>query len=330
MECVAARFPGCVVGGRSAARLAAVRGTCGHATKGSHDLAAEAGRAFFHEELINASSSPLFLLSFLFLPFLCYSLNETTPFLTYCSGDNFTSPSLYESDLRRLLSFLIASTPFSSSYYAISTFPNSSSPQIFGLAQCRPDSTVSLCSSCLNQSASMAASDSTGGCGNRKSAALRYDLCLLRYSDQSFFGAVENRIFVYSGWDANNASLILRLEIENLVRDSLIEQAVSTREKFAMGYTSLINGSGKIYGMVWCSMDLEGSDCRKCLGADMDGMVPGKEKGRAAVVSCEVRFDPVQFFSLVFFPGRRKGPPPKPRETVARSRPPVREEGEFN
>ncbi|KAK8942684.1 putative cysteine-rich repeat secretory protein 22 [Platanthera zijinensis] len=242
------------------------------------------------------------------------------PFLTYCSGDNFTSPSLYESDLRRLLSFLIASTPFSYSYYAISTFPNSSSPQIFGLAQCRPDSSVSLCSSCLSQSAALAASDSTGGCGNRKSAALRYDLCLLRYSDQSFFGAVERRIFVYSGWDANNASLILRLEIENLVTDSLLEQAASSSEKFAVGIANLIDGSEKTYGMAWCSMDLEGSDCRKCLGAAMDGMTPGKEKGRAAVVSCEVRFDTIPFFSSVLFPGNRKAPPPKPPETVARTR----------
>lgn len=177
----------------------------------------------------------------------------------------------------------------------------------------------------------MATSDSSTGCGKRKSAALRYELCLLRYSDQPFFGAVERRILVYSGWDANNASQILSFQIDNLIKDGLIDLASSVGIKFAVGNSSHEGDSQKVYAMAWCSMDLERTgDCAKCLGAAMDGMVPGKERGRVAAVSCEVRFETSQFFSGVILASDPQAQPPEPPETAAPTGLPVKDKGERN
>ncbi|PKA52395.1 Cysteine-rich receptor-like protein kinase 41 [Apostasia shenzhenica] len=247
--------------------------------------------------------TPTFLVPILivfFLPTKSYSLSNNSQLLAFCFGRavNFTTPSLFESNLRRLFARLLSSTPRSPTYYStFITADDSSSSQIFGQAQCRLDAPVELCAACINRSTAAIVSDNSTGCGRSKSAALRLDYCFLRYSNLRFFGEPKEEAFYYS-LNAENmtTSQVFIITVRSLMTN-LISSAAAEGTRFAVGKSVISDGVLIVYGMAWCTMDLSSDDCHSCLSGAMATILPGNQRGMAATVSCEVRYDTNEFFS---------------------------------
>ncbi|PKA46379.1 Cysteine-rich receptor-like protein kinase 10 [Apostasia shenzhenica] len=262
--------------------------------------------------LPSSQFSPLLLLIVLFtiVPAFAQDGEMEGVFLTYCSGDNFTSSSPYDSNLRRLFAGLITSTPKSRSFFSTDTVGASSSPAVvFGLAQCRPDVSAATCSSCLNQSAATA--PSLSGCGNRKSASLRSGACVLRYSDQSFFNILETTMTVRGIRTVQNSWNPLDPNVQNLMANLTASAAAAP-----LRYAAAEQGQPAVYGMGWCTMDLSSMDCQMCLEMAMAGLKQGNNISVDATVSCHARIESSRFFSVTsavlqaYSPAVSPAPPP--------------------
>ncbi|XP_038981819.1 putative receptor-like protein kinase At4g00960 [Phoenix dactylifera] len=244
---------------------------------------------------------PLLILHILLLvPTRTYS--QRGPLIYYCVGDtNYTVPSTFSSNLDLLLSYLISS-PLDFGYFSNTTAGAASSDPAYGLAQCRPDVSASDCSACLNRSASITVTSCP-----HKTAAIRLDLCVLRYSDHRFFGQLEDEASskVVNPNNASDPAVFYRQ-----MRDLMVElasQAAAMESKFAVGITNS-SDYGHIYGMAHCTRDLSEADCSTCLDKAV-GFLPaccyGRMGGQSLKVSCAVRFEIYPFFSQSLLP-----PPP--------------------
>ncbi|KAG1347284.1 putative Cysteine-rich receptor-like protein kinase 10 [Cocos nucifera] len=170
---------------------------------------------------------PLLILhTLLLVPTKTYS--QRGPLVNYCAGDtNYTVPSTFSSNLELLLSNL-TSSPRDTGYFSNTTVGASSSAPAHGLAQCLPYISASDCSACLNRSASLAATF----CPLRKSAAIRLDLCILRYSDQRFFGQLEDEdtwVVVNPNNGSDPAVFYRQMRVP---MDESVSQAAATEWKF--------------------------------------------------------------------------------------------------
>ncbi|KAL0926680.1 hypothetical protein M5K25_002925 [Dendrobium thyrsiflorum] len=226
---------------------------------------------------------------------------DSANIIKYCSDDNFTSSNPYASNLQVLLSNLTASAPTSSTLSSTFSVGTSPATQIFGLSQCRPDVSTAICADCLSDAAATATGNSSDGCGNHKSATLRFDYCLLRYSDRLFFGIPDETLHI-SVWNLDNASnpAVFDSQLHSLLRD-LSPKAASAASRFAVGMRTP-EDLDNIYGMAWCTPDLFTSDCAECL-YDAAGLLDSRRTGGlVAFPSCLVRFEVFLFFSLSAIP----------------------------
>ncbi|KAH7675704.1 Non-specific serine/threonine protein kinase protein [Dioscorea alata] len=229
---------------------------------------------------------PSLLLLLLLFPFV--KLSQGIP--TRCSTDsNYTTPSAFATNLALLLPDLIATTANSSIL-----FSTASRGSIYGLAQCQLGSSPSDCASCLN----ISATNFSTFCPSGRSAGIRYDACLLRYSDTRFFSQLSNDSFESrtNGQVATDPVGFGGRVID--LMNEISSKAPRTPARFAAGTT---NFSGGIYGMVQCTADLSVDDCEKCLNGTLHvfrGFPYGRVGSLVASLSCIARFETYRFFSL--------------------------------
>ncbi|URD98746.1 receptor-like protein kinase [Musa troglodytarum] len=261
-----------------------------------------------------AASLPMLLLVLLVValnPTKTYSQAE--PILTDCGDTNYTVPGPFASNLAALLSNLTSST---SGFATAVSEAASTSAAAYGLAQCRLDATPSNCASCLNHSATAA----SGSCPSRTSAAVRFDYCLLRYSDRDFFSQLDDDSprFLANSQNATDPT-VFNSRLQDLMYD-IAPQAAARASRFGVGITNYSN-LRDIYGMVQCTRDLSQDDCLQCLKEAL-AYLPntfGKIGGQVMKVSCAVRFEILPFFSFSVIP-----PPPSPPSPTRPSSLPAR------
>ncbi|CAL4958020.1 unnamed protein product [Urochloa decumbens] len=126
------------------------------------------------------------------------------PQIPYCPQDNmnYTHGDTFQAKLDALLSSLSAAAA-SSGFATNTTGGGAVTPdQVFGLAQCRGDITLSDCRACLNNTAREMAGG--GACQGRKNAMLVHEGSLLRYSNASFFGAPDTGDPIFSVGNVQN------------------------------------------------------------------------------------------------------------------------------
>ncbi|KAK8961380.1 Cysteine-rich receptor-like protein kinase 8 [Platanthera guangdongensis] len=241
------------------------------------------------------------LLITLLLPTKTPSQSTTASLLIYCSGGSYNSSSPYSSNLRRLLADASLSAANSPTLFTTIAEGNSSS-NIFVLAQCRPDSFSELCSTCLTLAASTLLA---GGCGRNKSAAIRYDYCLLRYSENPFF-STPKLTPLRSGYSIENAT---QPEIFGGLVERLMQQVSNEAAAAESRFAAMSTDRREVYGMAWCTRDLSSSDCLQCLYWASSAIVKTKVGGHVDCVSCSVRFETYLFYSQPLVT-----PPPIPSE----------------
>ncbi|KAG0477255.1 hypothetical protein HPP92_014096 [Vanilla planifolia] len=181
--------------------------------------------------------------------------------------------------------------------FSTASIGNPPASQPFGLAQCRPDATAGYCTECLSLASAKATVNESGGCGNSNSAALRYESCYLRYSNQKFFGIVDESLAVFLRNPENSSNpVVFQDELQRLMAD-ILPKASSSQSRFAVG-KRMMEEQQNIYGLAWCSMDLTITDCLNCLSSVQDWLLTWKIGGQAAYSSCYIRFEVYTFFSL--------------------------------
>ncbi|KAH7675705.1 Non-specific serine/threonine protein kinase protein [Dioscorea alata] len=254
----------------------------------------------------------LLLLLFLLCPLV--KLSQGKPTMYRCSTDsNYTTPSTFATNLALLLPDLIATTANSSIL-----FSTASRDSIYGLAQCQLGSAPSDCASCLNNSAT----DFSTLCPSGRSAGVRYDSCLLRYSDTRFFSQLSDGIFHIRTSGKNALDPAGFSSSVNDLMNGISSKAAHTDSRFMVGMT---NFSGLIYGMAQCTRDLLPDDCAKCLNFALGFMrihAYGKVGNVVASLSCIIRCETYPFFSLLQLPAPPPSPPPPPTPSLVKS-PPV-------
>ncbi|KAK1325177.1 Cysteine-rich receptor-like protein kinase 25 [Acorus calamus] len=237
------------------------------------------------------------------------------PTYLYCSStSNYTSGSQFEANLNRTLESLTINTPTNNRLY--NTSIEGTNDKVYGLAQCRGDLSSQSCQTCLNQSRL----NIIKRCSKGKQAAIRYDGCLLRYSDEFFFDKVVNYEYVI-------IYVLQNMTEPNLFNENLssllseVSQTVSANvSRFSVGatkYEEFFN----IYAMGQCMEDLLEGDCYNCLvglvGVLQEKIPATKKEAKILSASCFLWYSTDLFFSLQSLPS----PPPSPSPSIVASSP---------
>ncbi|KAG0518621.1 hypothetical protein BDA96_09G191700 [Sorghum bicolor] len=249
------------------------------------------------------SSGPGAMWNLLPLLFVSSSLlvataNADDPWYTDCpSNTNYTRGSAFQANLDALLSSLPAAAAASSGFADNVTGAAPGQQQAYGLAQCRGDVNSSACLACLDGSARHIAAT----CPGQKERMLIYDECLLRHSNESFFGVADSSVRLWA-WNAQNATRPEEFtsRLGALMGNLTATAAFASPRMFAAGETA-VTPFVNIFGMAQCTRDLAADDCNRCLVnavAFIPNCCDGKQGGRVIGRSCSIRFEVYPFYNV--------------------------------
>ncbi|KAI4350277.1 hypothetical protein L6164_004748 [Bauhinia variegata] len=245
------------------------------------------------------------IVSFMPLIFLCFLVNLVTHAAAerqyqncVTERGNFTANATYMANLDALLDNLTANTQIDYGFYNLSYGQNPEKVSVIGL--CRGDLNPDVCRSCLNNSRVFLPQF----CPNYKEAIAFYENCMLRYSNRSIFGVVEDTPWYYYWWPGNN---VTNVDQYNQVLFKLLPELQSkaasgdNRLKYAAG-SATVTDSLRIYALVQCTPDLSEQLCIDCLGVAFSEIssccnsVAGVTIGRP---SCNVRYGTNPFYEAI-------------------------------
>ncbi|KMZ63187.1 receptor kinase 2 [Zostera marina] len=215
-----------------------------------------------------------------------------------CGSNNYTVNSTFDTNLQLIFESLasnINTTGFFNDTKGLS------SERVYGLAMCRGDISTVDCQTCLNTSIQQIVQK----CPNHKSPIIwEVDECLLRYSDENFFGKVtEDTILI---WNNNNVtnSTIFNQNLEILL-DGIIKRAAYGPRQLSYPLLFVVNETSNylpfqsIYGLAQCTRDLSEDDCNSCLTNQLQ-YIPktfnGKIGAKLLSGSCIIRYEMYPFY----------------------------------
>jgi hypothetical protein len=233
-----------------------------------------------------SSSRSLNILT-LFALLILQTVFGADPLYHFCSDTgNFSANDPYAKNLANLLPHLNVKTPFLGfSILSYGKEPDKS----YGLAQCRGDVSKSDCKTCLYE----AAPEITKRCPYNKGAIIWYDNCELKYSNEEFFGQINNqqKVYLYNVNAVSDPAYFNGKTKELLGK--LAGEAVGTFKLYASGEMEL-TGSRTLYGLTQCTRDLSSEKCKTCLDeiiSELPNCCDGKEGGRVIGGSCNFIYE---------------------------------------
>ncbi|XP_028059431.1 cysteine-rich receptor-like protein kinase 10 isoform X2 [Camellia sinensis] len=265
------------------------------------------------QSLITMNSSSNISTSLLFFCILICFLSlrtKATPIFFYIICPNTTTyapKSTYQSNLNTLFSSLSSNSTTSTTGFSNSTAGLSPPDIAYGLFLCRGDVSTDVCQDCV----STATKQVVKKCPKSKEVTIWYDVCMLRYSNQSIFSFADESVGSILG---NNQSITDPNGFNDVL--GVIMNDIATRasngvsgKKFATSeanFTSL----QKVYGLAQCTPDLNAMECNKCLRegiSNFPSCCDGKQGGRILFPSCNVRYELYRFYNAA---GTAPAPPP--------------------
>ncbi|KAK9936143.1 hypothetical protein M0R45_013003 [Rubus argutus] len=288
------------------------------------------------------------------LGFLSVSIEAQSPAYRYhfCSNTtNFTPNSTYQSNLNLLLSSLTSNATSDIGFFYTTVGSQEPTAEVYGSFLCRGDLTPDLCKQCV---ATIAKDVVQKYCPSGKIAVLWYDECMLRYSNQSFWGKMDEAPRV-SLWNVGNITeptrfaQLLAETINGLVAPasnapSGVQKYVTKEATFTKKYATkeatftkkyatkeatftkkyvtreAFTGFQKLYSLVQCTPDLSSTSCDRCLRgaiAQLPGCCTGKQGGRVLYPSCNIRYEVYPFYAT-----EAATPPPPPGKFNEAATPP--------
>jgi hypothetical protein len=262
-------------------------------------------------------SSLWFLFSFLplFITLISGTNDQLIPRNHACNQTlgNFSNRSDYRNNRDNALQQIYSNTEIDYGFYNVSYGENPN--QVNAIALCRGDIEPEDCRSCLRTSAALLI---TERCPLAYGAIQYYDLCTLRYSNESIFGVTETGTSNYYNIANKTAVDDAFNQTLNDLLDGLKSMAAEgdSRKKFAENYAKVINESNDtIYGLVQCTPDLSKQDCINCLDFAFGAIRAWCEDMKGCLFlgpSCSFRYDISQFFTSIEPPTSAPVPAPAP------------------
>ncbi|KAJ1376485.1 Serine-threonine/tyrosine-protein kinase, catalytic domain [Sesbania bispinosa] len=245
---------------------------------------------------------PITLLLLCFPIELLISRTQAEPTYSYhfcLNTTTFAPNSIYQTNLKTLLSTLSSNSNQSDGFYNTTTGQNNPNNTLYGLFLCRGDVTTQTCQDCV----STATKQVLQRCPNEKEAFIWYDECLLQYSDESFFSTVQERPLIPLSNSANASDQSSFMQLVGVTLRAVADEAENGEngKKFATKEANF-TGSTILYTLGQCTPDLSTPDCNKCLQiaiANLPNCCNGKLGGRVLTPSCYVRYEVYPFYRSV-------------------------------
>ncbi|KAI9112891.1 hypothetical protein K1719_016208 [Acacia pycnantha] len=206
-----------------------------------------------------------------------------------------TLTSSYKANLNQLLLWLSTDSATSKGYNHGSV-RNTTNSAIYGLYDCRGDDPGYLCQFCV----ATATRELLQRCPNQPSAAIWYSYCILRYSNENFFGKLTmSPLWSMEGANKKVSDPTEWKKTESYMR-GLIRQVTTevTKELSAWGEFDM-GGGRRRYGLVQCSRDLDRKSCRQCLEAMMNNATQcceQKQGWQLGTPSCMIKYNDYMFY----------------------------------
>lgn len=236
-------------------------------------------------------SLPLFILP---ISLLLGSAISADPLFHFCFiQENYTANSPFASNLNELKAFLNSKAPTTG--FGVGNI-GEGSDRVSGLALCRGDVTSAACKSCIID----AGKELTQRCPYNKGAIIWYDNCLFKYSDEEFFGQIDNQNKFYM-WNVQSVDdpKTFNDNVKGFLT-SVVNKAYASPVLFGTGELEL-GESNKLYGLAQCTRDLSATDCKKCLDgaiSELPNCCDGKRGGRVVGGSCNFRYELYPFVNV--------------------------------
>ncbi|XP_062187729.1 cysteine-rich receptor-like protein kinase 6 [Phragmites australis] len=268
------------------------------------------------------------LLLALFAALLAPLADAQGPWQECGKSGNYTANSTYQANIQRLA----ATLPKNASRTLFATATLGSVPDIvYALTLCRGDANATDCGSCV----ATAFQDAQQLCAFDKDAAVYYDTCYLRFSNQNFLtGSIGGEFFILmhtrnvssSGkkyhvvqvvLDNNRGTVLILMNTQNVsapfkVFDAAVGVLLSATADYAAdnsskrfgtaveGFQTFDSQNPTIYGLTQCTPDMAPADCRSCLTDILQMRIKylsGRQGGRVLGLWCNYRYEQYPFFT---------------------------------
>lgn len=242
---------------------------------------------------ISLQSNFLICLLFISFPFGISDLRTSD-----CkNGTGYAHGSRYESNLNRVMYDLAnnaAKTGFNTSWHG-----ENAEEKVYGLVQCRNDTSPQECSSCA-QEATITLQQL---CENDIGGRVWFDVCFLRYDNFSFFSDLDAHVIsiLKNPQTVKDNQAGFQNDVMDLLRPLTGENSDLARKGLAAeSATSSSSDTHRVFGLVECWRILPIEKCKSCLLIALKRLYPFmvKEGGEALLGSCRIRFETYPFSSL--------------------------------
>ncbi|XP_024157974.1 putative receptor-like protein kinase At4g00960 isoform X1 [Rosa chinensis] len=248
--------------------------------------------------------SPVWLLLFFFVPITLHHLAAQTitkgdvsctsaAELCWSCADsrNYTNGSIYQQNLISLLSSFSNNSQNQANYGFHNSSLGHGSNKVNAIALCRGDLALGECSSCLSDSTQILLRN----CSYKTEAILWAEPCMVRWSQDSIFGIMEEDPFIYLASPHNALNAQAFLQVLNPLLEFLRDRATSgdSRKKYATGH-AIVPGYETIYAHAQCTPDIDKVNCSNCLNSCISAIplcCSGKSGTRVLKPSCNIRFE---------------------------------------
>ncbi|XP_074272080.1 cysteine-rich receptor-like protein kinase 10 [Silene latifolia] len=207
----------------------------------------------------------------------------------------FSNNTQYQTNLKALFHSLTTNATANPTGFHYTSVAPSTKDAVYGMFLCRGDQNVTACRDCV---ATATTDLQDTDCPNRVVALSWYDECMVRYSNVSFYGKMEqDPLFRLMNKQNVTGNMTTFQQILGNLMNNLTVQAVNggPNKKYSTGkidYTSLQT----LYGLVQCTPDLSTSQCDECLKIAI-GLLVVSLGARTMQPSCYARYEIYPFFN---------------------------------
>ncbi|XP_019174882.1 PREDICTED: cysteine-rich receptor-like protein kinase 25 [Ipomoea nil] len=225
---------------------------------------------------------------------------------------SYTPNSTYKTNLHSLLSNLHSNATRDTGFY------HTTVDTVHGMFLCRGDVSTDVCGGCVGD----ARNRILDLCTNEKTAIIWYDNCMLRYSEKSMLGMVDQSAWLAWRNKENDSQPNGYMRLVGNMLDQITTRASlssGSGKKFAV-LEANFSPFERVYALGQCTPDLSKVDCQICFRnviAMLPGCCYGAVGGRAVFPSCNVRYELYPFYNLSAVaappaPPLTNPPPPSP------------------
>ncbi|WZY69293.1 hypothetical protein YC2023_001533 [Brassica napus] len=235
----------------------------------------------------------------LLVSFLCVLISSVSADNCRNSSGFFAPDGTYDLNRRVMLTTLPSNVTANDGFYTTSATgqdPN----RVYGLGMCVPGTDARSCSDCI-----MAASNGLVQNCTTQTEAIDWrmhsnTLCLVRYSNRSFYGSLDMQIlrYEYNTRDIQPNVTDFDMTWEALMIGLIQDVHVSY---YAAGTQTVESTNTNLYSFVQCSRDLSLQNCTRCLQQNViyyRSYCSGSQGGIVSRPSCFVRWEIDTFLGL--------------------------------